>query len=78
LVLKAKFFIIDKGRTQEERSVVKIENGQYKGFGFLDVTSTVSFEEMNNLIKKYPDNRDVRQIIRNYIRRNKVEKIIPF
>jgi DNA polymerase III subunit epsilon len=75
---KQNFFVIDKGRNTDEKSVVKIENGQYQGFGFIDITSAITLEEMNNSIKKYQDNRDVRQIIRNYIRRNKVEKIIPF
>ena len=69
--------IIDKGRHDEEKSVIKIEKGKYLGFGFFPVYGNkMIVEELNNYIKKYNDNKDVQQIIRSYLRGNNVESII--
>jgi DNA polymerase-3 subunit epsilon len=73
------FFIIDKGRKHNERAVIKVENGRYMGYGYIDTSLAVSsHEELNNNITRYPDNRDVQQIIRSYLRRFNVERIIKF
>jgi DNA polymerase-3 subunit epsilon len=71
--------IIDKGRSATERSVVCIENGIYKGFGFLDITeSYLGINDIKECIKPAADNRDIRQIVNNWMRKNKVEKVIRF
>jgi len=71
--------IIDCGRNAHEKSVIKIEKGKYIGFGYF----SPSFVEDNpgifhDCITPYPDNREVQQIIRQYIRNNKVEKIMVY
>lgn len=70
-------FIIDTGRTASEKSVVKIENGKYIGFGFLG-TDCFSEENMHDCIQKRADNREVQRIIRSYLNRKSVEKIIMY
>lgn len=73
------FFIIDKGRNAEERSVVKVEHGKYLGFGYVEINQAIGeLEPLHDCIVTYRDNREVRQIINSYIRRNKVEKILKF
>lgn len=73
------FYIIDKGRQNNEKAVIKIENGAYIGFGFTDNSFlTDQPDSFDQCIKKYLNNRDIQQIIRNYLRRNKVEKIVLF
>ena len=73
------FFIIDKGRSEEEKSVVKIKNGKYIGFGFINVNLVrPDIENLSGAIQRYPDNRDVQQIIRTYLKQHAVEKLIPF
>jgi len=73
------FFIIDKGRTENEKSVVKIEHGKYIGFGYINVELVhPDREKLSDDIKNYKDNRDVQQIIRTYLKQHAVEKIIPF
>jgi len=73
------FFIIDSGRRGDERSVVKIENGKYMGYGYIDVSGSINkIDDLNACVNKYLDNRDVQQIIRSYLRRNKVDRIIKF
>jgi len=71
--------IIDYGRNNFEKSVVKIENGKYIGFGYF----APSFVEDNpsifhECITQYPDNREVQQIIKQYLRNNRVEKIMVY
>jgi DNA polymerase-3 subunit epsilon len=73
------FLIIDKGRIHEERSVVKIENGKYMGFGYVDTNEAIGeTQPLHDCILSYSDNREVRQIINSYLRRNKVEKILKY
>jgi DNA polymerase-3 subunit epsilon len=71
--------IIDTGRSATERAVVCIEDGIYKGFGYLDITeSYLGINDMKECIKPASDNRDIRQIINSWMHRNKVEKVIRF
>lgn len=73
------FFIIDSGRTDDEKSVVKIENGKYMGFGYIDSELIGnSIDGLSDAISSYPDNRDVQQIIRTYLKQNSVEMILKF
>ncbi len=73
------FFILDEGRNSEERSIIKICNSKYIGFGFVSLNGAPdNFELFNDAIKTYPDNKDVRQIIRSYLKNNRVETIIEF
>lgn len=62
------FIIMDKGRNNEEQSIVLIEGGQYRGFGYVskeDQYHTVN--EVKEAITTYQHNRDVVKIIRHYI-----------
>ena len=34
--------------------------------------------EVDDYIQNYPDNREVRQIIRTYLKKHKVLKLLPF
>ena len=73
------FFIIDKGRNKDERSVVKVHNGKYIGFGYIDLKLAIGeMEPLNDCIQPYNDNREVRQIINSYLRQDKLEKILKF
>jgi DNA polymerase III subunit epsilon len=43
---------------------VCIENGRYKGFGYLDTSfGQPSLDDMRSCIKKYPHNRDIQNIL---------------
>jgi len=71
--------IIDRGRREEEKSVVLVENGIYKGFGYFDISDAyINIDELKECIQKHEDNRDVRYIIKSWLRRNKTEKLIHF
>ena len=74
------FLLIDKGRTDGEKAVVGMENGKYIGFGYIDfeMSGELTTTDLKACIKKYPDNRDVQQIIRAYVKRNKSIRIVDF
>ena len=71
--------VLDRGRSVEERSAILIENGIYKGYCFYDLNYQVTnVEVLRNILIPMQNNRDVRQIIQSYLRKNKVWKIIKF
>jgi DNA polymerase-3 subunit epsilon len=73
------FYIIDRGRNGEEKSVVKIENGRFVGFGhFPDYAEMHDLSGLDEYIRHYNDNRDVQRIIVTYLKHKRVEKIIRF
>lgn len=73
------FFIIDRGREEEERSVVKVVNGKYAGFGFFSVNDVgFGLTAVHDCIRPATDNRDIQVIIKSYLRHHKVERIIDF
>lgn len=72
------FLVLDKGRELNERSVVHIKNGSYQGFGFANIEyAGNNIEMLVDSVKSYQDNRDIQIIIKGYLQRNKVEKIVP-
>ncbi len=73
------FFIIDKGRDEDERSAVKIVNGKYAGYGFFNINDMgFGLSAIHDCIHSAQDNRDIQIIIKGYLKRHKVEKVIDF
>jgi DNA polymerase III subunit epsilon len=73
------FFIIDKGRDKEERCAVKIINGKFLGWGYFNINDMgFGLDAVHECIKPSNDNRDIQVILKQYLRSNKVEKIIEF
>lgn len=73
------FFIVDDGRFDHECSVVKVENGRYIGFGYIeldDIGGNAGI--LHDIIKPFEDNRDAHMIIRGYLRKNHFEKMIVY
>ena len=71
--------VIDCGRTLTERALVSLENGIYRGYGYLDITeSYLGVNDMLECIKPAMDNSDTRSIIKSWLVRNKVEKLIRY
>jgi len=73
------FIVLDEGRDDDESSVVVVENGKYLGWGYLhNEFITNDPDVLKESITIYPDNREVQQIIRSYLRKNRVKQIIEF
>ncbi len=75
---KQDFFVIDQGRNKDEIGVVKVEKGKYAGFGFCNKQlANETMENLHEQITFYSDNKEVRQIIRSFTRKNAC-KLIEF
>lgn len=73
------FLIIGKGRREEERSVVKIEHGKYVGFGFVEAcVASDDSSILHDCIRPQKDNREVRQIINSYLKKNRNVNIVKY
>lgn len=71
--------LIDKGRTITEKSAVLIENGIYKGYSFYDLNYQITNPEvLKNILVEMDNNRDVRSIIQNFVRKSKSLKVVNF
>jgi DNA polymerase-3 subunit epsilon len=69
--------LIDKGRSIEEHSVILIENGIYRGYGFFNLNFQINNPEvLKSIINVMENNRDTQHIIQSYLRKNKVQKIL--
>lgn len=69
--------IIDKGRDIDEKSVVLIKEGIFKGMGYFKLNHQLNnLEILESLITPMEHNRDSQHIIQSYLRKNKKLKII--
>lgn len=72
------FFIIERGRNDEELAVISVQNGKYFGYGFIDKNCYNSNTELlSDCIQNFPDNHDIQQILRLYLRTGRPLDIIP-
>jgi DNA polymerase-3 subunit epsilon len=76
---KKNFFIIDSGRSDDERCAVRIINGKYSGYGYFDINDVgFGLTAVHDCISSSKDNRDIQVILKSYLKHNRVEKIIEF
>ena len=69
--------IIDRGREIDERSVVHIEKGIFRGIAFFSLNYQVNNPEvLKSLITPMSHNKDAQHIIQGYLRRQKGIKVI--
>jgi DNA polymerase-3 subunit epsilon len=73
------FFIIDKGRDDDERSAIKVVNGKFSGFGYFNINEMgFGLMAVHDCINSSGDNRDIQIILKQYLKGYKIEKIIEF
>lgn len=71
--------LIDRGRNVNERSAILIENGVYQGYAYFDLNYQImNIDILKNILIPMQNNRDVKNIIQNYIRKSKSLKILHF
>ncbi len=71
--------VIDKGRNVGEKSVLLIEKDEFKGFCYTDLYYQVNnLEILRNLISPMENSIHNRIIIKKYLQKNNVEKLIRF
>jgi DNA polymerase III subunit epsilon len=73
------FFVIDRGRHAEERCAVKIVNGKYTGYGYFNINDIgFGLSAIHECIIQSIDNNEIHAILKQYLKSNKVERIIEF
>ena len=71
------FVIVDKGRNATEKSVILIENGEYKGYGFVDLARQITnIDILKSVITPMKNNREVKSIIQRYLGKKMTYKIV--
>lgn len=71
------FYIIDKGRSKIERSIIWIERGTYRGHGYAPYHfNSTSPEYWKRFIELKDENRDIRSIINLYLRKGVGFKLV--
>ncbi|RMG62964.1 MAG: DNA polymerase III subunit epsilon [Bacteroidetes bacterium] len=69
-----RFLIVGRGRHPEERSVVWVEDGHYRGYAYLDADLVDARPgELPDLIPAKPEAPDVQRILRGYLHKNPKE-----
>jgi len=71
------FALVDCGRKPREHAIIYVENGHYKGYGYMDESENFSSkEELKGYLLKtqyYPDADD---ILRGWLKNNRMKKIV--
>ncbi len=76
---QASFLILDKGRSENEKSIVRIEEGKYVGYGFADMDNVQGdLELLKDCTAVKNANREVNGIIKSYLEKNQVDQIIKY
>ncbi len=79
LFSRRNFFIIDRGREEEERSAVKVVNGKYTGYGYFNINEMgFGLSAVHDCILSSKDNSDIHVILKQYLKGYKFDKIIEF
>jgi DNA polymerase-3 subunit epsilon len=75
---KPNFLIVGDGRSDEECSVVWVEHGRYRGFGFAlrEVSGYDQVSYLKDAVKPYSENKYVHSIIRSHLEKQKGVKVI--
>ncbi|WP_235298377.1 exonuclease domain-containing protein [Portibacter marinus] len=78
-LFRENFILVDQGRHKEEYSVILVEEGYYRGFGYATVEDlNMGIEEIKETINYVPENPETNNIVRNYILEHPHLKIISF
>ncbi|MCK6649053.1 MAG: hypothetical protein L6Q66_05325 [Bacteroidia bacterium] len=71
------FALIDKGRTMEERSLVLIKDGCFKGYGYFDEFTSISgIEDVEELITAKEYIPDADDLVKSCMKQKKFAKCI--
>ena len=71
------YIIKGKGRTPTESSIILVEQGDYKGFGFVDIQESISyFDGFSNYITPYKSSYYTTKILQSYLKKNTRKDII--
>jgi DNA polymerase-3 subunit epsilon len=64
---KHSILIVGKGREENEKSVVYLQEGDYKGFGYIDSDISYTTEDLVDCIQPYQNNNDIKRILNGFL-----------
>ena len=71
------FIIVEKGREIEENAIILIENNEVFGFGYTNLSNQeTKLDILKKVLTPIEDKIQAKNIIKNYMNKNKVQKII--
>ena len=71
--------IIGQGRSVDEQSIILVENGSYRGFGFFDKTTSVTdFESARLFVKTGVETPTVQNLINSYMTNPRGARLVTF
>lgn len=78
LILKGEsFFVVDKGRDKNERSLVYIKNGMIMGSGYAPFHfKRLPVHRWDEFITYMPEDRDAKSILKLFLRKNKKHEVV--
>jgi DNA polymerase-3 subunit epsilon len=77
--LKGSCMIIDTGRRHDERAVIAVVDGHFKGMGYLDDGQSLSqLSEVLDHVKSYPETPEAMKIIHSYLLSRSVERVVKW
>jgi DNA polymerase III subunit epsilon len=69
--------VVGPGRTNDEHSVVWVEDYRYKGFGFLPKDQPISHpEELEDYLQPAEDSAYARALVRGHINQHHEDKVV--
>lgn len=73
------FMIVGPGRERGEKSVVCVESGIYKGFGYFEPDAAgEDLASLRGCVKFYAHNRDIQKIICGHLRKNQKDRLLRY
>lgn len=73
------FFLVVDGRDQQEKGIVLVEDGHYRGFGYLSIEDAVfNAEEWKEAIKYLPPNPECNQIVMSWLEKHPNSQLVKF
>lgn len=72
------FLIIGEGRAIGEQSVVLVERNVVKGYGYYQPEEVLDIQNIKKTLIALPTHPDFDNITRSYLKKNKLDKVVPF
>ena len=75
--LKGSCLVVEPGRSHDERTIIAIEDGHYRGFGYLDAGLPLgSISEALDHVHRYPETPESIKIIHSFLSSKSVERVL--
>ncbi|MFT6335700.1 MAG: DNA polymerase-3 subunit epsilon [Saprospiraceae bacterium] len=73
------FFIVTQGRSVDEKGIILVEEGHYKGYGYIGIEDlNYGIEEIKEAVRYVPINPETNGIIRTFLSKHPLIKTISF